>query len=860
MKNLKMLNPLNFISKIFKSNNQYEIDKIKPILEKVNHLEKDFSKLDDEEFPKKTTEFKKRIIDGETLNEILPEAFALVREASRRKRGERHFDVQIIGGIVLHHGKISEMKTGEGKTLTIALAAYLNSLTGNGVHVVTVNDYLAKRDSEDMSKIYNFLGITCGYINNSQNELERQKSYKCDITYATNSELGFDFLKDNMKDSLDQILQKKHFFAIVDEIDSCLIDEARTPLVISGQAEDNSNKYKSINNLVKKLNSEDYEIDEKDRLITLTNKGIDKVEAILKNSGVTSITNFYDPSNLNIVHHVNQALKANFIFKKDKDYLVENNKIKIVDELSGRILEGRRYGEGLHQAIEAKENVKIEIENQTLASITYQNYFRMYEKLAGCTGTAITESQEFFEIYNLKVVEIPTNKKMIRKDWNDKIFRTDNEKQQAIIENILECNKRGQPVLVFTSSVDKSEIYSKLLNKKNIKHTVLNAKNHEKEADIIANAGKVGSVIITTSISGRGVDIKLGGKKYNNKDTKDFENEKIKVKSLGGLFVIGTERMESRRVDNQARGRSGRQGDEGNSIFYVSLEDDLMRIFGSDSINTMLEKLGLKDGESIDHPWINKALERAQQKVESRNFDIRKSLLKFDDVLNDQRKVIFSQRKEVLGTQNIFEFTDKLLEDEIDDLLNKNVKNYNFANDKITKNKLQSLLSNNDSEYINKVLSSDKDEIKGAILDCFFKKREERNNYLSKKGNEDLEKKILLQSIDINWKNHVQYLEQLRQVIGLRSYGQRDPLIEYKKETFDLFEELLIKIRQNTILILLKLKIVDNQNQVKKENQYSEHSNDPKCLLNLKKNQKISRNDRCEATGKKYKNCCGATI
>ena len=466
MKNLKMLNPLNFISKIFKSNNQYEIDKIKPILEKVNHLEKDFSTLHDEEFPKKTAEFKKRIIDGETLNEILPEAFALVREASRRKRGERHFDVQIIGGIVLHHGKISEMKTGEGKTLTIALAAYLNSLTGNGVHVVTVNDYLAKRDSEDMSKIYNFLGITCGYINNSQNELERQKSYNCDITYATNSELGFDFLKDNMKDSLDQILQKKHFFAIVDEIDSCLIDEARTPLVISGQAEDNSNQYKSINNLVKKLNSEDYEIDEKDRLITLTNKGIDKVEKILKDSGVTSITNFYDPSNLNIVHHVNQALKANFIFKKDKDYLVENNKIKIVDELSGRILEGRRYGDGLHQAIEAKENVKIEIENQTLASITYQNYFRMYEKLAGCTGTAITESQEFFEIYNLKVVEIPTNKKMIRKDWNDKIFRTDNEKQQAIIENILECNKRGQPVLVFTSSVDKSEIYSKLLNKK----------------------------------------------------------------------------------------------------------------------------------------------------------------------------------------------------------------------------------------------------------------------------------------------------------------------------------------------------------------------------------------------------------
>ena len=860
MKNLKMLNPLNLISKIFKSNNQHEIDKIRPILEKVNYLEKDVSELSEEEFPKKTAEFKKRIINGETLDKILPEAFSLVREASRRKRGERHFDVQIIGGIVLHQGKISEMKTGEGKTLTIALAAYLNSLTGNGVHVVTVNDYLAKRDSENMSKIYNFLGITCGYINNHQNELERQKNYNCDITYATNSELGFDFLKDNMKDSLNQILQKKHFFAIVDEIDSCLIDEARTPLVISGQADDHSNQYKSINNLVKTLNAEDYEIDEKDRLIILTNKGIDKIEKILKNAGITSITNFYDPSNLHIVHHVNQSLKANFIFKKDKDYLVENNKIKIVDELSGRILEGRRYGDGLHQAIEAKENVKIEIENQTLASITYQNYFRMYEKLAGCTGTAITESQEFFEIYNLKVVEVPTNKKMIRKDWNDKIFRTENEKQQAIIKNIFECNNRGQPVLVFTSSVDKSEVYSKLLNKKNIKHTILNAKNHEKEADIIANAGKLNSVIITTSISGRGVDIKLGGKKQDGKDTKDFENEKIKVKSLGGLFVIGTERMESRRVDNQARGRSGRQGDEGNSIFYVSLEDDLMRIFGSESINAMLEKLGLKDGESIDHPWINKALERAQQKVEARNFDIRKSLLKFDNVLNDQRKVIFSQRKKVLRAQNIFEFTDKLLDDEVDELLNKHSKSYNLANDKVVKNKLKSLLSNNDIEYISKILSSEKDEIKRAILENFHKKREERDNYITKNGNKDLEKKVLLQSIDINWKNHVQYLEQLRQVIGLRSYGQRDPLVEYKKETFNLFEELLIKIRQNTILILLNLKIVDNNDQVKKENKYSENSNNPKCLLNLKKNQKISRNDRCEATGKKYKNCCGATV
>ena len=646
---------------------------------------------------------KSKIFDGVITDEVMCEAFALVREASKRKRGERHFDVQILGGIVLHQGKIAEMKTGEGKTITIALAAYLNSLHGKGVHVVTVNDYLAKRDCENMSKIYNFLGVSCGYINNNQDDEERLKNYNCDITYATNSELGFDYLKDNMKLSLNQLVQRNHFYAIVDEIDSCLIDEARTPLVISGQAEDISKQYSSIDRFVKSLKSSDYEIDEKDRTVILTNNGIDNIENTLNRAGVLKNNNFYDPANLHIVHHVNQALKANFIFKKDKDYVLVENKVKIIDEISGRILEGRRYADGLHQAIEAKENVKIEIENQTLASITYQNYFKLYKKLAGCTGTALTESQEFFEIYNLKVISIPTNKKMIRKDYNDKIFRTDKEKQSAIIDLIIDCNKRGQPALVFTASVDKSEIYSELLKKNKIEHTVLNAKNHEREAEIIANAGKLNSVIITTSISGRGVDIQLGGKKiHENEETKnELNDEKNKVKSLGGLYVIGTERMESRRVDNQARGRSGRQGDEGNSIFFVSLEDDLMRIFGSESINNMLEKLGLKDGESIDHPWINKALERAQQKVEARNFDIRKSLLKFDNVLNDQRQVIFNQRKEILTTKEIDQFVNKMLDDEIDAIIQIKNKSINLEKDKVLKNKFEILLQNNDQDYIN---------------------------------------------------------------------------------------------------------------------------------------------------------------
>jgi len=801
-----MLNPLSFISKIFKSSNDIELAKFRKILEKINLLENDVAKLKDSDFPNKTNELKNQIKNGKNLDEVLPEAFACVREASHRSRNERHFDVQLLGGIALHQGKIAEMRTGEGKTITIALAAYLNALSGKGVHVVTVNDYLAKRDCENMSKIYNFLGLNAGYINNDQSDDERRENYLKDITYATNSELGFDYLKDNMKYLSNKLVQREHSFVIVDEIDSCLIDEARTPLVISGQSDETSNQYKAINKLVTKLKPIDYELDEKDKNITLTNEGIDSIEKLLNNIGILKNNNFYDPANLNLVHHVNQALKANHLFSKDKDYVEVDGKIKIVDELTGRILEGRRYGDGLHQALEAKENLKVQMENQTLASITYQNYFKLYKKLAGCTGTAVTESQEFYEIYNLNVVVIPTNKEMIRKDWNDQIFRTEKEKQDAIISKVKMLNSKGQPLLIFTSSVDKSEIYSDLFKKNKINHTVLNAKNHEKEAEIIANAGKLNSVIITTSISGRGVDIKLGGK-----DTDNLKDNKEKIKSLGGLFVIGTERMESRRVDNQARGRAGRQGDEGNSIFYVSLEDDLMRIFGSESINKILEKLGLKDGESIDHPWINKALERAQQKVEARNFDIRKTLLKFDDVLNDQRHVIFSQRKEVLEKQSIFETIDNFLKDEIEDIIKQREKSPTFFENKAQITRINTLFGENEINLNEKLRGLSDKEITSSINSNFKKKREERSAYLGADASKEIEKKIFLQLIDLNWKNHIQYLEQLRQVIGLRSYGQRDPLVEYKKEAFHSFETLLNKIRQDIVMILLNLKIVEKR-------------------------------------------------
>ncbi len=847
-----MFNPLNLITKFIKSSNQKELDRIGKIVEKINLHEEDFKNLNDSDFPKKTDVFKNQINDGKSLDELLPEAFALVREAAKRTRNERHFNVQLIGGVALHEGKIAEMRTGEGKTLTITLAAYLNALSGKGVHIVTVNDYLAKRDSIEMGQIYNFLGLTSGFINNNQDDTERKKNYNCDITYATNSELGFDYLRDNMKFSDEEMVQREHNFSIVDEIDSCLIDEARTPLIISGAAEDKTAQYLAIDKLIRILNNRDFEIDEKEKSVLLTNDGINNVEKLFSNAGILKNNNFYDPENLHLVHHVNQALRANHLFEKGRDYIVKDGSLKIIDELTGRILEGRRFGDGLHQALEAKEKIQVQAENQTLASITYQNYFKLYKKISGCTGTAATEAEEFFEIYSLPVVVIPTNKEMIRKDFNDLIFRTEKEKNDAIIEKIIERNKLGQPILVFTSSINKSEIYSKLLNQKNIKHVVLNAKNHENEAEIIANAGKENSLIITTSISGRGVDIQLGGKKGSIPEDQ-LKINKDKIKSLGGLFVIGTERMESRRVDNQARGRSGRQGDEGSSVFYVSLEDDLMRIFGSESMNSMLEKLGLKDGESIDHPWINKALERAQQKVEARNFDIRKTLIKFDNVLNDQRHVVFSQRNNAMNSENIFDYSNEFLKEISDDLIKLKISNLSNPKSNEFNNKTKQIIGKSfeENEFKDLIEAKDKD-FREKISNKFQETRNDRIKLLGEDHAKEIEKRIFLQSIDLNWKSHIQYLEQLRQVIGLRSYGQRDPLVEYKKEAFELFSNLLEKLKLDYVTILMNLKVVveNNQNdENKREDKYKQ----------IAKNKKIGRNEPCYCgSGKKFKHCCGA--
>jgi len=773
------------LNKIFKTGNQKELDRVKPLVGKINDLEPNFKSLKNEDFKAKTQLLKKNLKDGRKLTSLIPESFALVREAASRVLGERHYDAQLIGGIFLHEGKISEMKTGEGKTLVSTLPAYLNALTGKGVHIVTVNDYLAKRDSEWMGQIFNFLGLTTGCITNELDDQQRKINYACDITYATNNELGFDYLRDNMKYDLAEMVQRDHHYCIVDEVDSILIDESRTPLVISGRSEDKSNYYLLSNKFINKLQKIDYEIDEKNKNAILTDAGIDKIEKLAIHDGVLKNNNFYDPQNLNLVHHVNQALKANFLFNRDVDYIVRENKVQIIDEFTGRILDGRRFSDGLHQSIEAKEKVEIQEENQTLASITYQNYFRLYQKLSGMTGTALTEAEEFYDIYKLNVIAIPTNRPMVRKDFNDQIFRTEKEKYLAITNKILDCHIKGQPVLVGTTSIEKSEKISKNLIEKNIKHSVLNAKQHEQEAKIIAEAGKVGAITIATNMAGRGTDIQLGGNKNfrdedNQEDLSQIKEYKEKVKSIGGLYIIGTERHESRRIDNQLRGRSGRQGDPGSSIFYISLEDELMRIFGADSIDGMLKKLGLKENESIDHPWINKAMERAQQKVEGRNFDIRKTLIKFDDVMNDQRQVIFSQRLKILKSQNTSETLNSFLDEVVQDLI-KVKNNYEKSNDKtvylnIVKNISGNVL--NDDELIELTGKTD-DEFSKKLKSIFQLKHQERIDLVGVDENNSIEKRIFLQIIDFSWRSHLQYLEQLRQVIGLRSYGQKDPLSEF---------------------------------------------------------------------------------
>ena len=842
-------------SKIFKSGNQQELDKIKPLVVEINSKESAVSALKDNEFKEKTHLLKKKVFDGVKLDELIPESFALVREAAKRVLNERHFDVQLIGGIILHQGKIAEMKTGEGKTLVSTLSAYLNSLTSKGVHVVTVNDYLAKRDSEWMGKVFNFLGTSVGCITSGLEDVTRKKSYNCDITYGTNNEFGFDYLRDNMKYDLNEMVQRDYNYCIVDEVDSILIDESRTPLIISGKVDDKSNLYQSANEFVKKLQKKDYDLDEKSKNVILTDTGIDKIEKLATQKSLLKNNNFYDPKNLDLVHHVNQSLKANLLFNKDTDYIVKDQKVQIIDEFTGRILSGRRFSDGLHQAIEAKENVSIQGENQTLASITYQNYFRLYKKLSGMTGTAMTEAEEFYDIYKLNTVSVPTNNRMIREDLNDKIFRTETEKYDAITKKIIECNKKGQPVLVGTTSIEKSEKISNFLKSKNLEHNILNAKFHEEEARIISEAGKVNAITIATNMAGRGTDIKLGGKIFDDntliaKEDRNKENEQ-KVKSLGGLCVIGTERHESRRIDNQLRGRSGRQGDPGKSLFYISLQDDLMRIFGGDQIDGVLKKLGLKKNESIDHPWINKAMERAQRKVEARNFDIRKTLIKFDDVMNDQRQVIFNQRLNILKKSNI----EGLLNDFLEELLKKIIKfkaDYKTSNDKnFYLTNIKNFTGNAilDEELVELTSKSDAD-FSNEIKKIYKLKREEKVKLIGKNQYDDLEKKIFLQILDFSWRSHLQYLEQLRQVIGLRSYGQKDPLSEFKKEAFSLFENLLEKIKLDVIKFLLNMNVIlDRSND--KENKDIESNKETQ-------KKKVGRNEKCPCgSEKKFKHCCG---
>ena len=839
---------MNFITKtlnkLFKSTNQQELNKIKPIVQKINELEKDFLNLSLEKFNEKTNQLKKNVSDGRNLDEILPEAFAMVREAAKQTLNERHFDVQLVGGVVLHRGCIAEMKTGEGKTLVSTLPAYLNALKGKGVHIVTVNDYLAKRDSEWMGKIYNRLGLKTGCITNELDDEKRKKNYSLDITYATNNELGFDYLRDNMKYDLSEMVQKDKEYCIVDEVDSILIDESRTPLIISGGVEDKSDQYFLANKFVKVLEKKDFEMDEKNKNAILSDTGIDKIEKMSEQSGLLKNNNFYDPQNMDLVHHINQALRSNFLYQKDKDYIVRDGRVQIIDEFTGRVLEGRRFGDGLHQAIEAKEDVEIQKENQTLASITYQNYFRLYNKLSGMTGTALTEAEEFFNIYKLNVLSIPTNKKMIRKDFNDQIFRTEKEKNFAILKKIQECNAKGQPILVGTTSIDKSERISEMLKKNKINHNVLNAKHHESEAKIVAEAGKSNMVTIATNMAGRGTDIQLGGNK-NLENIENIKADKEKVKNFGGLFIVGTERHESRRIDNQLRGRSGRQGDPGSSIFFISLEDDLMRIFGAKSIDGMLKKLGLKENESINHPWINKAMERAQQKVEARNFEIRKTLLKFDDVMNDQRQVIFSQRIKILKTNDITEMIQSFMS-EINQNIENTLETYKNNNDlKMFSNEIKTIFGSVFQEKeIEDFAKMDKKSLVQKIKAIFEERKQERIKMLGKDQNNEVEKRIFLQMLDFLWRSHLQYLEQLRQVIGLRSYGQKDPLAEFRKEAFELFEKLLLKVKTDTVRFLMNLKVVVKEKEAK--------------ASPVEKKEKISRNAPCTCgSGKKYKHCHG---
>ena len=881
--------------KIFGSANDRFVKKQYKIVEQINSLEESFIKLTNEELKNKTIEFRSRLKEGETLDNILPEAFATVREAAKRTLGQRHYDVQLIGGIVLHNGMISEMKTGEGKTLVATLPAYLNAIEQKGVHIVTVNDYLAKRDAEWMGQVYRFLGLTVDYVVHEKDDEARKVAYGADITYGTNNELGFDYLRDNMKFSLEERVQRDFNFAIVDEVDSILIDEARTPLIISGAAEDSSEKYVLVNRIIKDIVTSDFEKDEKSKNVTLTESGMEHVEKLLKDAGLIVEGGLYDIKNVSLVNHVNQALRANIMFDRDVDYLVRDGKVLIIDEFTGRIMEGRRYSDGLHQALEAKEGVEIQSENQTLASITFQNYFRLYPKLAGMTGTAMTEEAEFSDIYNLSSVEIPTNRPVLRVDEHDCIYRTEKEKYKAILDTIKECYAKGQPVLVGTTSVEKSEIIAHLLSTQtDIKFEVLNAKHHEREAVIVAEAGRYGAVTIATNMAGRGTDIQLGGnpalrlrKRLTGNETEE-EIKKIKdeveaeVLEAGGLYILGTERHESRRIDNQLRGRSGRQGDPGCSKFFLSLEDDLMRIFGSERMSEMLKRLGLPEGEALVHPFISKALEKAQQKVEERNFDIRKSLLKYDNVMNDQRKVIYEQRKELMSISDVSDTVVDMRHDYLRAIVNNNIV-MGSAPEEWNLNGLKqdvfaiTGMSLPVDEWAKRPAIDSEDMLELVI-------NEVDNNI--KQKNEGVpsdiicmvEKSIVLQTLDQLWKEHIATLDMMRHTIVLRAYGQKDPLNEYKKEAFNMFSDMLDLLKEKITTVICRaviqqssekdIKEQEQQRQNQKMNAVHESLDGSVAPENKTINNEdnvvkpewknISRNSPCPCgSGKKFKHCHG---
>ena len=825
---------LSLVTKAFGTANDRYLKRLKKNIDAINALEPELEALDDAALRARTDEFRQRIADGASLDDILVEAFATVREAGKRTLGQRHFDVQLLGGMILHKGMIAEMKTGEGKTLVATLPVYLNALSGKGVHVVTVNDYLAQRDSGWMGQVYEFLGLSVGCIVNNMSDEERRAAYGSDVTYGTNNEFGFDYLRDNMKFHLDEMVQREFNFAIVDEVDSILIDEARTPLIISGPVEDSSQSYKAVDVIIPKLTEEDFELDEKARAVTLTDEGVEHTEVLLAEAGLLEEgASLYDITSVTILHHVNQALRAHKLFQRDRDYIVKDSKVIIIDEFTGRMMEGRRFSDGLHQALEAKEDAIIQNENQTLASITFQNYFRLYPKLAGMTGTAMTESAEFAEIYKLEVVDMPTNNPMVRDDQNDEVYRTLGEKYKAINELIQDCVERGQPVLVGTVSIEKSEQVSAALKAAKIPHEILNARHHEREAYIIGQAGIPGAVTIATNMAGRGTDIQLGGNlelrleaelaSIEDDAARAAKEAEIRaevaelhkqVLEAGGLFVIGTERHESRRIDNQLRGRSGRQGDPGTSRFFLSLEDDLMRIFGSERMDGMLQKLGIEEGEAIVHPWINKALAKAQQKVEARNFDIRKQLLQYDDVMNDQRKVIYEQRKDLMQVEDVSETIKSMREEVLDDLIARTIPPKAFAEqwdtDLLHEEAMRLFaLDIPAAEWAAEEGIAD-EEIRDRLQVMIDEKMAAKVVNYGADLMRMAEKNLLLQILDQYWKDHLLRLDHLRQGIGLRAFGQKNPLNEYKREAFDMFQDMLGRLREGVTQLLSHIEIQVN--------------------------------------------------